>query len=154
MVDLKKQKEALDDFCIKSSKKNDFNFKNQTAKVVLVLDKSGSMCDYYFYSQKNNIQDLVTKILPIGLKFDDNNKIEVYTFGDTARKIKPISKNNYDSYINDNFNSLCISGGTNYYSVLRRIKNDYFNKLFSFIFKHSVTSPIFCLFYYRWKYQL
>ena len=47
------------------------------ARVAVILDYSGSFCFEY---QSGVIQEVVERLLPIGLKFDDDKAIDMFIF--------------------------------------------------------------------------
>lgn len=81
VLDLKKQK----------------GLEGQIARVVLCLDKSGSM-DWLY---KNGfVQRLVERVLPVGLGFDDDGEVELYVFHNEAFRHKTnISVNSISSIV-------------------------------------------------------
>lgn len=96
----------------------------QKAQVVLCLDYSGSMSSLYHYGE---VQELVERILPLGLAFDDNGEVEFYLFEDGVSKVEPnITLANVDGFIDrEVMNGKYQMGGTNYAPVIKRIVKDF-----------------------------
>lgn len=67
------------------------------AKVVLVLDVSGSM--YRQYSE-GRVQRILDKVLPLALLFDNDGELESWTFARRYRKLEMVTIDNINDYIN------------------------------------------------------
>lgn len=94
----------------------------QLAKVVLCLDFSGSMGHLYSNGQ---VQELVERILPLGLAFDDNGKVDFYLFSDGVKKVpQNITLSNVAGYINAKILGKYQMGGTNYAPAIKRVVED------------------------------
>ena len=78
------------------SKKSEIDIGDKKARVVVVLDYSGSMRKLY---NNGTVQQTLNKLVPLGLKFDDNGTIDVYAFRDDCIPLEDLSINNYDSYV-------------------------------------------------------
>ena len=65
---------------------------NRKAQVALSIDVSGSM-DHYFQSGK--VQELVERMLAIGIAFDDDGEIDIFAFGTDAQYCGTVNKTNY-----------------------------------------------------------
>ena len=74
------------------------SFDNLKSRVNLVLDYSGSMQDMYM---DGTVQEVVTKILPLALKFDDNGELDCYLFSNSFKKVKGCTERNYLNYVKD-----------------------------------------------------
>lgn len=74
MVNLKKCKENLNSVCVDLTKKTNINFDNHKAQIKLCLDYSGSMSSLY---RSGVVQEFVTKIFAMALKFDDDGILDV-----------------------------------------------------------------------------
>ncbi len=93
------------------------------AQVVLALDYSGSMRTLY---TNGKVQDLVERLLPLGLAFDDNGEVDFYLFHDGCIKLKEsITRNNFSNYINSKIIGKYDMGGTNYSHVINQIVEDF-----------------------------
>ena len=97
---------------------------NQTldniANVVLCLDVSGSMIGNIW---SGDVQSLLNILMPIGLKLDDNDNIDVYTFDHRCTRYEGMTLKNYSNYIKKN--NISADGGTSYSVMLERISVDY-----------------------------
>ena len=94
-----------------------------TARVVFVLDHSGSMRTMY---KDGTVQDLLERIFPIAMHFDDNAEMEFYWFDSVYKELDPVNCKNIEGYVqnvilskNDHF------GGTNYAPIMTEILNRY-----------------------------
>lgn len=96
----------------------------QKAQVVLCLDYSGSMSGLY---GGGNVQELVERVLPLGLVFDDNGEVDCYLFSNGHKKI-PVNINlqNVANYVQYQvMMSGYDMGGTEYAPVIRAIVEDF-----------------------------
>lgn len=93
----------------------------QKAQVVLVIDRSGSMSPQY---KSGAVQDLVERILPVGMAFDDNEEIDVYIFHDDAIKCTSANISNISGYVNSYINNKDF-GGTAYAPIINKIVKDF-----------------------------
>lgn len=102
------------------------NLTNQKAQVVLCLDYSGSMTSLY---ENGSVQELVERILPLGLGFDDNGEVEFYLFENGVTRISPnITLNTVNGYIKSEVLEKGYSmGGTEYAPVIEAVTNDFAN---------------------------
>jgi hypothetical protein len=66
------------------------------ARVVLVLDASGSM--QYQYSG-GNVQAVLDRVATLALNFDDDSELEVWAFGTKAAKLASVTLKNLDGYV-------------------------------------------------------
>ncbi|MBQ5566107.1 MAG: VWA domain-containing protein [Clostridia bacterium] len=105
-------------------KKN--NIQAATARVVFVLDHSGSMRNMY---KDGTVQDLLEKIFPMAMCFDDNAELEFYWFDSTFKELEPVTYANLDGYVQkiilsqqDHF------GGTCYAPIMNQILKRYGKK--------------------------
>lgn len=114
---------------------------NEKAEVVLALDFSGSMSGLF---SNGAIQELIERILPLALKFDDDGKIPVYLFSNSFIKVKQsvtlqdidgIAQRIYSSYSN-------YMSGTSYAPVIDAIVSDYKPGLF----KSKLDIPVYVIF--------
>ena len=127
-ISLSKDKEKLEAHVVNLSKcvvdlskKNNVDLGATNARVVVVLDYSGSMRDLY---SDGDVQAAINRLVPLGLTFDDNGTLDVYLFQDNYRKIDDMNINNYDEYVTKVIEKSGYSyGGTNYAPVLNAIVN-------------------------------
>ena len=74
-ISLKKRQETLT-VSLRKKKINDV-----VLRVGSALDISGSMCELY---RDGTVSDFVGKLLPFGMKFDDNAQIDMWAFNSSS----------------------------------------------------------------------
>lgn len=119
---------------------------NAKAQVVLALDYSGSMTSLY---NNGTVQDVVEKILPFGLAFDDNGEVDFYLFESGCKKMpENITLKNLDNYINNKVIDKYSMGGTQYAPVLKAIHKEFKPSSGGFFSKGSKTMdvPVYVIF--------
>ncbi|MGQ9660594.1 MAG: VWA domain-containing protein [Thermochromatium sp.] len=67
------------------------------ARVGLVLDASGSMSRQY---KSRRVQELLDRVLPLALHFDDDGSLNVWAFDTTPKPLDPATLDNIGDYIN------------------------------------------------------
>lgn len=67
-----------------------------TARVVLVLDASGSM---WWQFQNGNMQKVLDRIATLALNFDDDAELELWAFGTYPAKYENVRLNNLSNYV-------------------------------------------------------
>jgi hypothetical protein len=98
------------------------------AQVVCVLDVSGSAEDLF---KSGQMQEAFQRILPVGITFDLNQEIDVYTFasGSMIAHVEPTAvEGNFEDYIKQNIlNNPKVPkwGGTDYAPVTQQILEDF-----------------------------
>lgn len=124
-IDMSKHNENLGKVLVDMSKGSKVDMTKHAAKVALAMDYSGSM-DVLF--NNGSVQETVSRLLPIALKFDDNGALESWLFSNGAKKLDPVTGQNYNTYVKNVMkkSGMCM-GGTNYAPVLRNII-DYYKK--------------------------
>lgn len=123
-ISLKKSVISLDKSLISLTKKTGFNFEGHVAKVAVVLDYSGSMDRLY---RSGAVQDVLTRLMPLSLKFDDNGELEVWLFHHSYKRIEPLDLSNFENYVDDVVeNSGFTMGATKYEPVLQDVLRKYF----------------------------
>jgi uncharacterized protein with von Willebrand factor type A (vWA) domain len=102
------------------------------AQVVFVLDASGSMQGLY---QNGEVQEIVERLMPVAIKFDDNQSMEVFLFSSYQHdEITPATVSTMDNYINTYAMRKAEFGGTKYAPVIEDIIQKYKNdKLPTFV---------------------
>ena len=95
----------------------------EVARVVFVLDHSGSMRTMY---KNGTVQDLLERVFPIAMHFDDNAEMEFYWFDNLYKELPPVNYDTIDGYVQ----SVILSkdehfGGTCYAPVMQEILNRY-----------------------------
>jgi stress response protein SCP2 len=66
------------------------------AQVGLVLDASGSMAAQY---RKGRVQEMVDRILPLAVHFDDDGALDCWIFADRCKKLPAVTLTNVTGYI-------------------------------------------------------
>lgn len=136
-IDMSKHAENLNTVLIDMSKNGKTNMSNHIARVALAMDYSGSMSGMF---RNGAVQDAITRLLPIALKFDDNGELESWLFSDGYERLAPVTASNYDGYVkNVMMRARMDMGGTNYAPALKDIVKFYKDK-------HPSTTPSFVMF--------
>ncbi len=118
-MDLQKTLDLRKEIVLDLKKK--LNITDQKAQVVLCLDYSGSMMALY---SSGKVQELVERILPLGLAFDDNGEVDTYIFSGDYKKLKNnVTLKNVVGYINKEVGGQM--GGTVYTPVISAIVNEF-----------------------------
>lgn len=118
-IDMSKSEENLNKVLIDMSKSSKIDMTKHEAKVALAMDFSGSMDSLYY---NGSVQAVITRLLPIALKFDDNGELESWLFSNGSHKLDPVNADNYQTYVDDYMLSSGMNmGGTNYAPVLKDI---------------------------------
>lgn len=107
--------------------KKDLNITNEKAQVVLALDFSGSMSSLY---SNGSVQELLERLLPLALQFDDNGSIDFFLFHDGVIPEEDITLKSIDGLANK-VRSRHSMGGTNYAPVINDIVNKFAGSLVS-----------------------
>lgn len=111
------RKETLNKVCLTKTE-----LQNLTAKVVVVLDYSGSMDQLY---RDGVVQETLNRLLPLALRFDDDGEMELFIFSNNYKQLPSLNINNFDNYIkNEKVLKKYSMGGTNYSPVIRNITKD------------------------------
>lgn len=87
----------------------------KTARVVFVLDHSGSMIGMY---KDGTVQDVLERIFPMAMCFDDNAELEFYWFDKLFKELEPVNYSNLDGYVHDIILSKKEHFGTTYYAPI------------------------------------
>lgn len=96
------------------------DFTKHLAKVTAAIDYSGSM-DWLY--RNGSVAKAIERLLPLGLKFDDNGSIETWLFTEDSYKMPDVTYENCQNYLKNNLPSSrkFSMGGTNYSTVLKEI---------------------------------
>lgn len=136
-ISMAKHAENLNNVLIDMSKTSKVNMTKHTARVALAMDYSGSM-EMMF--EDGSVDDVVERLLPIALKFDDNGEMESWLFSNSFKQLKPATIHNSDGYVkNVMLKSGMYMGGTSYAPVLKDMVRYYKDK-------HSSDIPAFIIF--------
>jgi uncharacterized protein with von Willebrand factor type A (vWA) domain len=136
-IDMSKHTENLEAVLIDMSKSGKTNMTNHTARVALAMDYSGSMSNMF---ANGAVQDVVTRLLPIALKFDDNGELESWLFSEGYERMAPVTASNYERYVkNVMMQARMCMGGTNYAPALKDMVKYYKDK-------HPSNIPSFIMF--------
>ncbi len=96
---------------------------NQKAQVVLCMDISGSMSSLY---TSGYVQDVIERIVPVAMQFDDNQEFELYLFQNSCKKHpNNVTLKNVDGIISREIWGKYNTGGTEYAPPIKMIQNDY-----------------------------
>lgn len=109
------RKETVHKICLEK------NIDKQVSRVGAVYDYSGSM---EFEYNSGRIQQLMERIIPIALNFDDNGEVDSWFFSDDFKRLEPITINNFGGYINRERKKYPF-GSTYYAPVLKDIYKKY-----------------------------
>lgn len=136
-VSLEKSNENLGKVLVNLSKNCSVDLSKHTARVAMAMDFSGSMDRLYYNGE---VQDIITRLLPIALRFDDNGELESWMFSNECKRIEPVTKSNYENYVgNVMLTSSLRMAGTNYSPCLKSIVKLYQKK-------EPSTIPAFVIF--------
>lgn len=94
-----------------------------SARVAVVLDFSGSMRKLY---KSGAVQRTLNRLVPLGLKFDDNGQLDIWLFHDGFRRLKSVNIQNFENYVEEIILKSCEKyGRTSYSPVIRDILTKY-----------------------------
>lgn len=125
-VILIKAEAGLDRHIVKLQKEKNVDLTKHRARVFVVLDRSGSMYKLFY---NGSVQETLTRLLPLALRFDDNGELEVYVFNNHYTKATPMTINNFESYVEKELlnQNLGPAGGTSYAPIISKTIADYKN---------------------------
>lgn len=100
------------------------NLLDVVARVALVMDISGSMTDSY---EDGTVQEIVNKILPIAVQFDDDGELDFWYFGDRCQRQPSVNMRNYEQAVPRTWQRLMsnLGYGTNELVVMREVVAEY-----------------------------
>ena len=100
------------------------NLQETVAKVALVMDISGSMHSSY---SNGAVQEIVNKILPIAVQFDDDGELDFWYFGSKFERRPSVNMGNYENAVPADWQKIMrkIGGGTNALSVMNNVISEY-----------------------------
>lgn len=141
---LEKHVVSLSKTVVNLSKQNEIDLGDVKAKVVIALDYSGSMERLY---NNETVQKTLNRLVPLGLKFDDNGEIDVFLFENSYKELESMTINNYSDYVKNVIKkSKYRMGGTKYGPVLNAIVNKEKKGFFKKVLGSNETQPTFVLF--------
>ncbi len=102
------------------------NLETTVARVGLVLDISGSMCQRF---KNGTVQEIVNKTLPLAVQFDDDGELDFWYYGTTARRMKSVNLDNYMEAVPVDWKRLMmeLGGRNNEPTVLKMVVDAYKN---------------------------
>ncbi len=105
------------------------NLLEVVAKVALVMDISGSMYNTY---NNGTVQEIVNKILPIAVQFDDDGELDFWYYGSYIKQMPTVNMRNYESAVPANWNKLMsdLGGGTDALRVMKDVVQEFKNSKF------------------------
>jgi hypothetical protein len=114
MIDLSKKAK------ISLEKKGVFGEK---VNVALVLDISASMTNLF---NKGTVQQLVERLLALGMNMDDNKAIDLYLFGVNAHSLGTVTESDIEGFVKNKVSAKYrLEGGTRYAPPMNLIINDF-----------------------------
>ena len=120
-VSLEKHVENLDRCFVNLEKKTKVNLTKHQARVVAIIDGSGSMERRY---RNNEVQETLNRLFPVAYRFDDNQVLDVYVFNENCKKYQGMTLQNYQNYVKKVIGG-CPMGGTNYAPFVEQTIRDY-----------------------------
>ena len=98
----------------------------QKARVAVVMDYSGSMRQMF---RDGTVQNVLERLLPIAMQFDDNGEMEVWLFENGYRRMPAMTLNNFYGYVErEILNKGYHMGGTEYAPVMNDVGKKYINE--------------------------
>ena len=99
--------------------RNKVSLGEAAARVVVALDYSSSMRPLY---ENGTVQKTIDRLVPLGLNFDDNGKLDVFLFQNSFHRLPDLTGSNYENYVSHVIEpSGFRMGGTCYAPVLQAI---------------------------------
>ncbi|MCW3782536.1 VWA domain-containing protein [Defluviimonas salinarum] len=92
------------------------------AKVCLCLDISGSMDRLY---RSGKIDVLVSRVMALGYRFDDDGEIDVFLFGQNVHEFGTVGVDGYRALVRDISRQYRLEGGTRYGKAIQAIRAFY-----------------------------
>lgn len=123
-VTLQKAQDGLERHIVRLKKERGIDLSQHRARVFVVIDRSGSMSHLY---RNGDVQEVLTRLLPLALKFDDNGELEVYVFNNSCRQLASMTLSNYENYVQTEILSKGYGpgGGTSYSPVIEQTMDIY-----------------------------
>ena len=98
------------------------------AKVALVMDISGSMDERY---SNGTVQQIVNKILPLAVQFDDDGELDFWYYGSRSRRMESVNLDNYTTAVPNSWKTLMgeLGYGTNAVDVMNEVIREYYQTI-------------------------
>lgn len=118
---------------------------NQKAQVILCMDISGSMELMY---TTGFVQEVIERLVPVAMQFDDNGEMELYLFGTSCKKHhNNVTVQNVDGIIKREILYKYDFSGTNYAPLVSMIKKHIVGSGLSSLFnKKKLQYPAYVIF--------
>ena len=94
----------------------------QKSRVALVLDHSGSMSNLY---RSGFVQRLLERLMPLGIRFDDNQAIDVFIFHNNAYEVGEVTPDRFQGFIQNEISKKYSMGGTEYAPIIEMVTRKY-----------------------------
>jgi stress response protein SCP2 len=94
-----------------------------TARVALCLDISKSMDDHY---RRGRVQALAERVLALGMRFDDDERVDVFLFGSKAYDKGPLALPNVHGYVSRAIKPRKLEWSTHYAAAMQLVRWRYF----------------------------
>lgn len=118
-------KEDLQRVVVNLSKEKGINFDGLKIRFAIVMDHSISM---KWQFNNGNVQNILTRLLPFALKFDDNGQLEVFLFDDVCIKMDvDMTEENYASYVTDVIKKGKYPYGETKYAPAIKMTDEFYN---------------------------
>ena len=100
------------------------NLQDVIARVALVVDISGSMYSSY---GNGTVQEIVNKILPLAVQFDDDGELDFWYYGDICERRPSVNMRNYEEAVPHNWEKLMenLRYGNNEPIVMNEVIGEY-----------------------------
>lgn len=102
------------------------NLLDVQARVALILDISGSMYSSY---KNGTVQEIVNKILPVAVQFDDDGELDFWYYGSTCQRRPNVNMKNYEQAVPEDWKDLMhsLGGNNNEPAVMEEVVAEYEN---------------------------
>ena len=100
------------------------NLLNVVARVALVIDMSGSMNRSY---KDGTVQEIVNKILPVAVQFDDDGELDFWFFGSNCTRRPTVNMRNYEQAVPSDWRDLqrSLGASNNEPAVMQEVIAEY-----------------------------
>lgn len=121
---LNEAKAGLENQIVRLSKEKQVDLSKHKARIFVIIDRSGSMYENY---SNGSVQTVLTRLLPLSLRFDDDGELDVYVFNKRCHRIVSMTLKNYETYVNtvilgQGYQAI---GGTSYSPVINETIRTY-----------------------------